>query len=128
MPTTTPVVSEKNAAKEAQYEDIKGVIVRRAPEIIGGAVDKLWQDNGVMGRTDISESEFILEVLKFIAPENPRMWQDEEILEVTREIVRERRFKKTATAPESEEDVQSEEGIADMIRKIEQNPPKKRSD
>jgi hypothetical protein len=95
---------ENKATEESRYEDIKGVIMRKSQEIIGCTVDKLWQENKLMGRVDISEENFILEVLKYISPKNEKMWYDEEMVMEVRKIMREKFSKKKENISNSDQE------------------------
>lgn len=75
--------------KEDPDEINKGVILRMADKIIGGAFDVVF-----LGPADVTEDEYVLKTLQNLFPENDRMRNDPEIMEVTRRIVQERLAKK----------------------------------
>ncbi|MFA5994693.1 MAG: hypothetical protein WC823_07085 [Parcubacteria group bacterium] len=119
MPKIAEAVVEKNISREGSYATIKESIMRHSSDVIGGTMDEVENKNNLVGRVNVSEKELVLEILQYLAPDNPNMWRDEEILAVTRKIVRERLSGKIVVTPIAEEIAQSEEEIADMLRRIE---------
>jgi len=87
--------TNETSPNENPDEAIKGVIMRNSDKIIGGAIDELFQDHKLIGRNNATEEGCILEVLKYLFSTNERMRSDEEIIAVTRQIVREYISKKS---------------------------------
>ena len=110
---------EKKAVEDKSYATNKELIKGHPWETIGGAMDDVERKNNLMGCTKVTEEELVLGILQELSPDNKKMWEDEEILNRIREIVREKFSGKKATTSDAEENVQPPEEISDAVSGME---------
>lgn len=97
-----PASGEAPAA-EKSYATIKMMIMSLPQEVIGGALDELWTIGGI----DFAEEDIVVSaVLKQVAPNLEGLCHDEQVLEKTREIIREMLPKKKSDAARAKETAQ----------------------
>jgi hypothetical protein len=81
-----------NSEKKDSLDFLKKTILENPNRFIGGAIDKILNDEKTLGEDFPGEDRFTFDVLKYLFPTKESYWTDAELISETKKLLLERKI------------------------------------